>query len=491
MQPLQPLRQYTVRSVHYRVSALLTQAVTGEVDELGAASLGLDPAVVPWLCAVRAPRCGMPPQGKHPADTAALVLHLHEGAGGLPLPQRLHIGRSGAWLPVRAERGSVGVQLQGAVQCRNATHPQRLGSLGTALRLDAEPERVLLLASGHVAAASAHTRRGDTLQFSPAGGTPFDATLLDWQPNFTLAAQSVRLDAALAELDAERTAALLAQADERPLGASAAFAHSRLRLRTRGGEITGGDAQPATATVEVGGGTRYTLHDALAWRPAQATQGGDSGAPLWDEHDRLVGIHAAGGLIGGEPYALAVPIARVLEWARCSVVLRGEPLHVARSQPRAAAADRTPLVNPVMPLRNEADVLARTLYGEARGEGEVGMRAVGHVVLNRVAARRWWGSDVKSVCLQPWQFSCWNVNDPNLRHLRHAGDAEASFRLAFDIASRLLASEQADAAGRARADDTQGATHYYANSLRAPPVWARGRAPCARIGKHLFFKGIA
>ena len=48
----------------------------------------------------------------------------------------------------------------------------------------------------------------------------------------------------------------------------------------------------------------------------------------------------------------------------------------------------------------ETDILARTIYGEARGESISGMEAVASVVLNRVAfakrrGRFWWG---KFVC---------------------------------------------------------------------------------------------
>ena len=54
-----------------------------------------------------------------------------------------------------------------------------------------------------------------------------------------------------------------------------------------------------------------------------------------------------------------------------------------------------------------ADTLARTLWGEARNQGQCGMAAVAHVVLNRAAHPRWWGHDIISVCRAPEQFSCW------------------------------------------------------------------------------------
>jgi len=48
----------------------------------------------------------------------------------------------------------------------------------------------------------------------------------------------------------------------------------------------------------------------------------------------------------------------------------------------------------------EIDVLARTLWGEARGEGTTGLEAVANVVLNRVkmaeenGGKFWWGSNI-------------------------------------------------------------------------------------------------
>jgi len=68
--------------------------------------------------------------------------------------------------------------------------------------------------------------------------------------------------------------------------------------------------------------------------------------------------------------------------------------------------------------KREVDVLARTIYGEARGETVRGKEAVACVIMNRVRRAQerggyWWGASVEKVCLKPWQFSCWNEHDPN------------------------------------------------------------------------------
>ncbi|MBI5120055.1 MAG: cell wall hydrolase [Rhodospirillales bacterium] len=91
------------------------------------------------------------------------------------------------------------------------------------------------------------------------------------------------------------------------------------------------------------------------------------------------------------------------------------------------------------------DILARTLWGEARGESKAGREAVARVVLNRVAHARakggrfWWGGDIFSVCLKPWQFSCWNANDPNRAKLEAVQEGNKIFDQCLRIANPLSA----------------------------------------------------
>lgn len=125
------------------------------------------------------------------------------------------------------------------------------------------------------------------------------------------------------------------------------------------------------------------------------------------------------------------------------------------------------------------DVLARTIWGEARGEGPGGMEAVASVILNRAARPRWWGRDICGVALRPWQFSCWNANDPNLPKMESVGTSDREFRAALVIAARAVAGDLPDS--------TNGADSYV--DLRvARPAWAANRQPVAKIGNHTFFK---
>ena len=134
---------------------------------------------------------------------------------------------------------------------------------------------------------------------------------------------------------------------------------------------------------------------------------------------------------------------------------------------------------------NAAEVLARTIYGEARGEPAQGRNAVAAVVMNRVARANerdgwWWGRDVSSVCLKPYQFSCWNEGDPNRAKILNVAPGHRVYDACLKIALRAVTHDLDD--------PSQGATHYHARGARPP--WARGKTPVAAIGKHLFYADI-
>lgn len=79
-----------------------------------------------------------------------------------------------------------------------------------------------------------------------------------------------------------------------------------------------------------------------------------------------------------------------------------------------------------------------------------------------------------------WAFSCWNEGDPNRAKLEAVDAREPAFALCLDIAAAALAGRLADPTG--------GATHYHAAGVS--PWWARGHSPCARIGRHVFYRGV-
>lgn len=152
-----------------------------------------------------------------------------------------------------------------------------------------------------------------------------------------------------------------------------------------------------------------------------------------------------------------------------------------------------------MATEKDIDILARTLYGEARGEGFGGMIAVGWTIRNRVemdlgndGRPDWWGEGYAGVCLKNGrikngrivhQFSCWNAEDPNSAFLR--GEKPIPSR------EYMKAREAAIAVIEAREPDpTAGGTHYYAKSMKTPPPWVKGAKPTVTIGNHRFFKDV-
>lgn len=131
------------------------------------------------------------------------------------------------------------------------------------------------------------------------------------------------------------------------------------------------------------------------------------------------------------------------------------------------------------------DVLARTIWGEARGEKLHGQEAVAATIMNRVAKAQargshWWGNDVIDVCKKPYQFSCWNKDDPNLEKLLVVDEEDRAFKMAFRIAKRAVKGTLKDR--------TSGASHYHHHAMQ--PWWARGRVPTCQIGAHKFYRNI-
>lgn len=131
---------------------------------------------------------------------------------------------------------------------------------------------------------------------------------------------------------------------------------------------------------------------------------------------------------------------------------------------------------------------SKTVIGEARGQGFMGQVAVAWVIRNRAQHARWWGGpDWESVCLQPWQFSCWNENNPNLDLLKRLTVGDIFGGEIFRQCTRAVLSVY-DAV---IPDPTGHATHYVVTScLKDPdlrPAWADELKFTRAIGDHSFF----
>ena len=144
----------------------------------------------------------------------------------------------------------------------------------------------------------------------------------------------------------------------------------------------------------------------------------------------------------------------------------------------------------VLPVLSEVAALAVTIWGEARAETPNGQIAVGQVVLNRRAAGRW-GATVNSVVGARLQFSCWWA----------AGGVE-NFRAVLDLATRVARGDAPRELAQClwvagglldrliTRDLVRGATHYLTAELlrTAPPAWAQGQTPVAKLDRHVFFR---
>jgi len=135
-------------------------------------------------------------------------------------------------------------------------------------------------------------------------------------------------------------------------------------------------------------------------------------------------------------------------------------------------------------------VLAMTLWAEARGEGKDGMIAVAWAIRNRVEMDLgndnkpdWWGEGYVGVCKAPWQFSCWNKNDPNYKYLSgQVKIPDLQYYIAKECAMLVIDGSVPDPTGKA--------THYYSISMIAPPKWAKHGTYSCRIGRHIFFRDV-
>ncbi|WP_051906917.1 cell wall hydrolase [Methylomarinum vadi] len=122
--------------------------------------------------------------------------------------------------------------------------------------------------------------------------------------------------------------------------------------------------------------------------------------------------------------------------------------------------------------------LALNIYFEARGESELGQKAVGHVVMNRVGDAKFPNSICRVVKqggerkLNRCQFSWWC--DGRSDRPTNLASWYKSFRIAHEIYS-----------GKST-DPTQGALWYHAEYVN--PYWKKALRRGPKIGRHIFYK---
>ena len=129
-------------------------------------------------------------------------------------------------------------------------------------------------------------------------------------------------------------------------------------------------------------------------------------------------------------------------------------------------------------------IVALTILGEARGEGERGMFAVASVIRQRSIERK---ISPAKVCLQPWQFSIWNAGkgkvkkESELYYLWKSKSTPYARWLA-----KWMCGEPSPSNPPYWPNITGKANHYC--TLKCNPYWAKGQKPTKIIGNHKFYK---
>ncbi len=136
---------------------------------------------------------------------------------------------------------------------------------------------------------------------------------------------------------------------------------------------------------------------------------------------------------------------------------------------------------------SEEILLARMIFGEARGCDLEEKIAVGYTAINRAHdGKRWNGENVKDAILKPMQYSCFNKNDPNRGKLMDPLSFEPEeFENCLEVSRNILSGMYPDS--------SKGATHYF-NPRAANPSWKRKLEKIGAIrtqsglSKHEFYR---
>lgn len=145
----------------------------------------------------------------------------------------------------------------------------------------------------------------------------------------------------------------------------------------------------------------------------------------------------------------------------------------------------------------DIQTLALTIWGESRSEEIEGKVAVGCIVRNRANDPKRWPDDIKGVCLEKLQFSCWQPVGGPMNYkavmalarglvedyaIRTTVAKDSVFRECHWIAEGIVT-------GIVR-DRLSGSNHYITRQMweTGPPSWAKGKSPTAFILRHVFFR---
>ena len=133
-------------------------------------------------------------------------------------------------------------------------------------------------------------------------------------------------------------------------------------------------------------------------------------------------------------------------------------------------------------MDEQYNILARTIYGEARGEyaktGPAAFMAIAYVVKNRLRQPKRFGASIQEVCQKPYQFSCWNKNDPNYTLISGVINHQL-FQKCYEV-GRWVFEQPGDVS-----DITNGSNHYHTKTIQ--PYWSKNIKPALTLGNHVFY----
>jgi spore germination cell wall hydrolase CwlJ-like protein len=153
----------------------------------------------------------------------------------------------------------------------------------------------------------------------------------------------------------------------------------------------------------------------------------------------------------------------------------------------------------------DLEVAARTILGEAGGEGEQGQIRVAHVLARRTLLARYlivhryhnrilrhplYGTGKVSDACTVWnqgklpgqriyQFSCWAKSSPVYNRITQTPATDPELTALRDLAARVCCGHEDQS--------YTSADHYCRTDWIARTEWARGQTPCDVYGRHSFF----
>ena len=113
--------------------------------------------------------------------------------------------------------------------------------------------------------------------------------------------------------------------------------------------------------------------------------------------------------------------------------------------------------------------LALNVYHEARGEHEIGQRAVAFVTVSRAESK----SNICPTVFEKGQFS-WTKH----KKRKIVNKDSKEWKKAFEVAKQVLS--------KSVNDPTHGATHFHHPKVK--PNWRKHLKKTTKIGNHIFYK---